>query len=148
MPSAPAPFVSFNDYLDANSGSLEKERGDLTTAATGAVDKSLADTSALYGQAAYSQGAGDAQAAWSAQRNDPSQHITSSEQYKAPTGGAFNPGAVQLTSDVAKEQETAKQQVASLGAGGLGSGKGAFEAGMIGAQPGLQDTAKALQGKL
>jgi len=152
MPAAPAPFVSFNDYLDANSGSLQQERGGLTTEASGAVDKANTDASALYGDAAYKQGAEAAQGAWSSQRmagNQPgAQKVTSSEQYQAPTGGTFDAKAVKLTPELAKEQEDARQKVTALQAGGLGGGKGAFEAGLIGADQSFSQGAKQLQGKL
>ena len=144
MPSAPAPFVSFNDYLDANSGSLQQERGGMISGAQGAVDKASADLAPM-GDEAYKSGQAQGQSDWSAQRA--AGGITSSEQYKPPqdpstfslTSGdmAKMPGYDQFT----KDREAASQAVSTLGAGGLGQGKTAFEAGLLGADQGFQQQA-------
>lgn len=144
MPSAPAPFVSFNDYLDANAGSLQQERGDVL----GSADASLADMSKLVDTAktaAYGQGADAAKAAWGAQRSDQSQHITSSEQYKPPTDFSVNFSTLPGQEQFAKDKATAETQLSAMQQGGLGSGKSAFEAGMIGADTSFKDAAAAKQ---
>ena len=155
MPSAPAPFVSFNDYLDANAGSLAAERSQMLSTASAATDKGTAEAG-QFGDAAYAQGQAAGQSSWDAQRKqltpvgeysgmDGSGQptltkygggpaVTSSEQYVKPTGGAFDPSKVAGYDTFLKDREAGTQALNTLGAGGLGSGKSAFEAGMINAE--------------
>ena len=141
MPSAPAPFVSFNDYLDANAGSLQQERGGMISGAQGAVDKASADLSKL-GDSAEQFGSDQAAADWNAQADGAAGGITSSEQYK-PQQSTFSLDAGQMSGlkgyeDFTKDREAASQAVNTLSAGGLGQGKTAFEAGLLGADTGFQ----------
>lgn len=146
MPSA--PFVSFNDYLNANAGSLQQERGSSLAAGQASIDALASDVKPMT-DAAYQQGAEAGKAQWSAQRaagNEPgAQKITSSEQYKAPTDFQVNFSTLPGQEQFAQHKAKAETDVKALTQGGLGSGKTAFEAGMIGADTGYQQGAQNVQ---
>ena len=144
MPSAPAPFVSFNDYLNANAGSLDQERSSGLAAGTAALGKLDTDVSGAL-PAAQQQGHDAAQAAWSAQRAGGG--VTSSEQYKAPTGFQVDTTKLPGYDQYQQDRSGAETAMNSLNAGGLGLGKTAFEAGMLGADQGYQQKAGELQSK-
>lgn len=145
--SKDSPFVSFNDYLNANAGALQTERGSSLAAGQASLDKLGADVKPMQ-DAAYQQGQAAGQAAWSAQRAAGNAQggtkVTSSEQYKAPDFSVnFSglPGQEQYAKDSAKAQS----DIAAIGQGGLGMGKSAFEAGMIGADQSYKQGAAGLQ---
>ena len=150
MPSAPAPFVSFNDYLDANAGSLQQERGGVLGSADASISALGADTEAMK-TAAYGQGVDQAKAAWSAQRMDVDpnkegqQRATSSEQYRAPSSVDINFSTLPGQEQYAKHKAEAETQLQAMQSGGLGQGKSAFEAGMIGADTSFHDQAAQKQ---
>ena len=141
-----SPFVSFNDYLNANASALASERGSSLAAGQASLDKLGADVKPMT-DAAYGQGADAAKASWSAQRQGVPLGDQKSTDYKAPTDFSVNfsslPGQEQFATDKAK----AESDINAIGQGGLGMGKTAFEAGMIGADQSYQQGAKDLHQK-
>lgn len=148
MPSQPAPFVSFNDYLDANAGSLQQERGGVLGSADDEIAALGSDAESMK-TAAYGQGAEQAKAAWSAQRAagraQGGKPVTSSEQYVAPASADINFSTLPGQESFAKHKAEAETAMTAMQQGGLGSGKSAFEAGMIGADTSFHDQAAAKQ---